>query len=197
MGDSYQEILEEVINCPYKLPPILVQLMAEACEIREIEKKHNIVESGQQNSFEYFLLEGILHRYIMIEEGEFVTTDFYVGPAIVMPNFVRTSGGKSLFSLQALTRLVLAEMSVIKMEELITAHPEIQLWRQKVVEHKLKRNFKDEIRFRRNSARERLAQLRHEYPNLENMIPHSYIASYLGITPVSFSRLRKELTHSS
>ncbi len=197
MGNKHQEVLQHLINRPCRLSPNLDQQMTEACVIREIDKKHKITESGQQNSSEYFLLDGILHRYIITEEGEFITTDFYVGPAIIMPHFVRTSGGRSIFSLQALTRLILAEMQVETMETLIDAYPEIRKWRQKVVEQKLKRNFVDEVRFRSKSAKERLAQLRKEYPNLENMIPHSCIASYVGVTPVSFSRLRKEITHSS
>ena len=32
-----------------------------------------------------------------------------------------------------------------------------------------------------------------QYPNLFNLIPHHYIASYLGITPESLSRIRKSI----
>jgi CRP-like cAMP-binding protein len=37
----------------------------------------------------------------------------------------------------------------------------------------------------------KLTQFRSNFPCLENHIPHSYISSYLGITNVSLSRLRK------
>ncbi|MEM6343465.1 MAG: hypothetical protein AAF927_06275 [Bacteroidota bacterium] len=42
-------------------------------------------------------------------------------------------------------------------------------------------------------AKDRLIKFREEYPQLENLIPHPHIASYLGITNISLSRLRKEI----
>jgi len=40
------------------------------------------------------------------------------------------------------------------------------------------------------SGIEKLEWFRKSYPNLENEIPHYYIASFLGMTPTSLSRLR-------
>ncbi|GAA3511139.1 Crp/Fnr family transcriptional regulator [Aquimarina addita] len=41
------------------------------------------------------------------------------------------------------------------------------------------------------SASDRYFIFMNQYPNLFNLIPHHYIASYLGITPESLSRIRK------
>lgn len=41
------------------------------------------------------------------------------------------------------------------------------------------------------SASERYNIFIKQYPNLLNLIPHHYIASYLGVTPESLSRIRK------
>jgi CRP-like cAMP-binding protein len=43
------------------------------------------------------------------------------------------------------------------------------------------------------NAKERLILFREKYHFLENLISHVDIASYLGITNISLSRLRKEL----
>lgn len=196
MSQSQEEQLQRLIQQIYPLPKQLSELITGQCRIYEVPRKQIISDSGKPDSSEYFLLQGIMHRYVLTEQGDFITTDFYVGPAIIMPHFVRTSNGRSLFSLQALTALWLAEIPVQKMDTFSDAHPAIRTWRQKVVEQKLKRNFVEEIHFRRNTAKERLAHLRREYPNLENKIPHTCIASYVGVTPVSFSRLRKELAQS-
>lgn len=63
---------------------------------------------------------------------------------------------------------------------------------QRVLESELSKNLFQEITFRSFNAKDRLIQLRKDYPNLENLIPHTIISSFLGITNVSFSRLRSE-----
>jgi CRP-like cAMP-binding protein len=196
MGEKYLKMLQEVLNQPYPLSSQLFELIADECRIEQVKRKQKISEEGQVNSSEYFLLEGIIHRYTLVETGEFITTGFYVGPTILTPHFARTSGGKSIFPLQALTEVTVAEIAVTVLDELRNTNDEIRRWGQKVIERKLKRNFVNEIRFRSSNAKERLMHLRDEFPNLENLVPHTCIASYLGITPVSFSRLRKELTRS-
>ena len=45
------------------------------------------------------------------------------------------------------------------------------------------------------SAEERYLAFIKTYPLLVEQIPQSQIASYLGITPQSLSRIRKELSH--
>jgi CRP-like cAMP-binding protein len=45
------------------------------------------------------------------------------------------------------------------------------------------------------TAKKRLIRFREQYALLENLIPHTDIATYLGITNISLSRLRKELLH--
>lgn len=44
-----------------------------------------------------------------------------------------------------------------------------------------------------DTALMRYEKLLHIYPDLVNRVPHHYIASYLGITPESLSRVRKDL----
>jgi hypothetical protein len=63
----------------------------------------------------------------------------------------------------------------------------------KVVESELALKTQLEVSLLTLSAKERLLHFRKEYPNVENIIPHTIIAGYLGITSVSFSRSRNEL----
>jgi CRP-like cAMP-binding protein len=193
MDKNNHTILTELIGRVHVLAPKPLQQIKNECEIKTFKKQQHITETGKKDLNEYFLLDGIVHRYTFAEEGEFITTGFYISPMIITPNFARTSDRISIFSLQVLIPSVIAFIPADTLDELRNSSPEIRRWGQRVVERELKDVFLHETGFRSSSAKKRLLRLRKEYPNLENLVPHSCIASYIGVTAVSFSRLRKEL----
>lgn len=172
------------------------QLFKDKSVIKELPKNKDIFLEQKKNEFEYFLIAGVTHRYNISDMGEIVTTGFYMGNSIITPHFARINKGKSIFSLQSLTDIMLAEIPVIELNNLRSSNREFQEFGQKTIEAELTKTFYNEVVFRSYRAKERLLELRKQYPNLENLIPHNIIASYLGITNVSFSRLRRELTKS-
>ena len=172
------------------------QLFKDKSVITELPKNKDIFVEQKKNEFEYFLISGVIHRYNISDMGEIVTTGFYMENSIITPHFARTNRGKSIFNLRSLTDIVLAEIPVIELNNLRNSNREFQEFGQKTIEAELTRTFYNEVVFRSYSAKERLLELRKQYPNLENLIAHNIIASYLGITNVSFSRLRRELTKS-
>ena len=157
------------------------------------EKDKTIFHSGKQNASEYFLLNGILQRFNLNEKGEEITTGFYQDLAVVTPHFARTIHGKSIFSLRSLTPVEIIVMPVKEFDQLRMNDEEFMQFGQRVIEGELIKTVSTEIAFRSSTAKERLLHLRKVYPNIENLIPHTVIASYLGITQVSFSRLRNQL----
>lgn len=190
------DILDKILN-HFGISSIASkQLFKDKSVIKELPKNRDIFVEQKKNEFEYFLIAGVVHRYNISDMGEIVTAGFYMGNSIITPHFARTNNGKSIFSLQSLTDIVLAEIPVIDLNNLRNCNSEFQKFGQETIEAELTKTFYNEVVFRSYSAKERLLDLRKQYPNLENLIPHNIIASYLGITNVSFSRLRRELTMS-
>jgi CRP-like cAMP-binding protein len=170
------------------------QLFLDKADIVEQPKNQNVFLEGKKNHFEYVLISGVMHRYNTSDKGDTVTTGFYMPKYVITPHFARTNNGKSIFSLQTLTDVVLAEILVTDLDNLRYTNKEYNDFGQRIVEAELARTFYNETVFRSFSAKERLLALRKQFPNLENLIPHNIIASYLGITNVSLSRLRNELS---
>lgn len=169
------------------------ELFRESARLLELPRNTDVFVEGKKNLSEYLLVAGVVHRYNVSEKEERVTTGFYLEGSVITPHFARTNRGKSIFSLQTLTEAVLAEIPVAALDHLRNTNAAFRDFGQRVIEKELSQAVRLEVTFRSLSARERLVAMRQQYPNLENLVPHHLIASYLGITHVSFSRLRNEL----
>lgn len=174
--------------------PFSKELFIQRSQITELPKNKIIFIEGKKNQSEYLLLSGVAHRYNISDKGDVVTTGFYMSDSVITPHFARTHKGKNIFSLQTLTEAVIAEIPVKELDYLRYTNEEFQAFGQRIIETELANNFFNEVVFRSYNAKERLLALRKQFPNLENLVPHTIIASYIGITKVSFSRLRNELT---
>lgn len=192
MNDTLDNILHHLGICSTASK----QLFKDKSVIRELPKNKDIFLEQKKNESEYLIIAGVAHRYNISDKGEIVTSGFYMAKSVITPHFARTNMGKSIFSLQTLTEVVLAEISVVELDNLRNSNNEFREFGQKTIEAELTKTFYNEVVFRSYSAKERLLELRKQHPNLENVIPHNIIASYLGITNVSFSRLRGDLTKS-
>jgi CRP-like cAMP-binding protein len=188
------EVLDKILNEYGIKSPENRKLFRELSAIKTYSKNREVLAEGKKNDMEYLLLSGVLHRYNISDKGDIITTGFYLPGSVITPHFARTTSGKNIFNLQALTELNLVEIPVEVLDKLRTEYAEFREFGQRVLETELSRTFFNEVIYRSYNAKERLLAMREQYPNLENLVPHNVIASYLGITNVSFSRLRNELS---
>ncbi len=162
-------------------------------EIEFFEMGFDFISVNKKNIKEYFVLEGICGSYITNPDGDKVFISFFPEKSILSPFTTRTSKGFSLITIKALTNMKIGSINAEVFEKLMVEDLEIREFANTVLRNELKKKVEKEIGFASLSAKERLIKLRQELPYLENIIPHPYIASYLGITNVSLSRLRKEI----
>lgn len=96
----------------------------------------------------------------------------------------------SLFSLESIEP---SEVQAIRRDDffnLIDQNPSMrQQYEERLIDrfHAYQQLFLSRIK---NSPQQRYEELLKEYPNIIRRVPQHYIASYLGITPVSLSRIR-------
>ncbi|MBL7864183.1 MAG: Crp/Fnr family transcriptional regulator [Cyclobacteriaceae bacterium] len=185
-------ILERILNAYSPVTPAGVSLVMENGSIEACRKNDVIFPEKRFNAFEYFQLEGISHRYNSDEDQQALTTGIFMGETVITPHFTRTQNSQSIFALQALTDCVFLKVPAGTFSQLMDQHDQIRRFGRSVVEKEFVKGLQYEVIFRSFSAKDRLTYFRTHYPNLENIIPHTVIASFLGITPVSFSRLRGE-----
>ena len=161
-------------------------------EYANFNKGESITTVGQANNLEYFIIEGICKSYLQTPEGEDVTISFFMSSSIISPSTTRNEEGKSMVNIRALTDVEIATINADEFEKLMVEDLEIRNFGNTVLRNELMQKVQKEIALASLRGKERLQLLRSSYHNIENLIPHSDIASYLGMTTITLSRLRTQ-----
>ena len=188
MKDKISPIVNSVIPVSSKSMSKIQDLV----EFLTIEKGELIAEVGHRNNLEYFLINGICKSFLHNQEGDEVSLSFFMSNSIVSPHSSRTENGKSILNIRALTEVEIATIDAGKFEKLMIDDLEIRQFGNTVMRTELMEKVYKEIGLASLPGKSRLQKLRTKYPNIENQISHSDIASYLGMTTISMSRLRSQ-----
>lgn len=193
LKNDYTIILGRILNAYAPVGQSALELIFESGSVEEVRKDEIIFHEKRYNAFEYFQLEGVSHRFNVDSDKQALTTGIYQNEVVITPHFTRTMNGQSIFSLQALTPCCFLKVPAGTFRDISDQNQQIRMFGRAVIEKEFIRSLNFEVLFRAYTAKERLLYFRSNFPLLENIIPHTVIASFLGITPVSFSRLRNEL----
>ena len=193
---NFAQIKERTRSIINKVSPVSegsLDLVSDLIVIEVYEKGDVFIDRGKKNNKEYFVFEGICRSFLLSPEGEEVTISFFLEGSVLSPNKTRTANQISHLNFQALTKLTVASLNADKFEQLMINHIDIREFGNMVLQNELLAKVEKEIGLASLNAKERLILFREKHHFLENLISHVDIASYLGITNISLSRLRKGL----
>ena len=171
-------------------PDILNKLL-DVSWIELLPRGQKIVSAGEKQLTMSFLLDGIVRGYLVDENGQEITDGFICrrGEAVVGDlNFWRPAA----INLDAVTdcRLLFVPMSTVLQ---IFDHPQIMRVHNQQLLYALDRNWQFKILLCQSSAMQRYLWFRDHFPDLERSVSSKHLASYLSMTPVTLSRLRRRL----
>lgn len=158
-------------------------------EILSIPTKTVLLEEGKIANKIYLIRKGCL-RLFFYNEGKDMTFQFFFEGDFVASFDSLYKGTPSLFSLESIEP---SEVLSIKKEDFynkIKSNSSLRvIYEEKIIE---RFSFYQHLFLSRikNTPQQRYEELLREYPNIIQRVPQHYIASYLGITPVSLSRIK-------
>lgn len=188
------ELVKKIINEISKTSEEAMVQLISLIKFVSYGKGERFIKINQKNQSEYIVLSGYCRSYLTNPEGEEISLSFYQSGTVLPPHIIRTKNDKSLLNFQALTNVEMAEFDSAYFLQLMINYLDIRNFGNTVLKNELEKKVSKEISLVSLPAKDRLIQFRNEFDQLENIIPHPIIASYLGITNVSLSRLRHELS---
>jgi CRP-like cAMP-binding protein len=136
-----------------------------------------------------FIEKGCLRTWINNDGKEITTQFFFEGDSVSSIESFRTNQ-PSLYSIETIEAAILQTITQQAFQTIIEQSPEIK---KQFEEHLFKRLFQSQqlfFSYLKNSPQQRYEELITAYPHIVQRVPQHYIASYLGITSVSLSRIR-------
>lgn len=162
-------------------------------KMKRLSKDTMIEVVGEHIKYQFIVINGIIRKYLVNKKGEEFTIDFFTDGCAITPSLLRSVDFISFVNLQVISpEATLLFFSNNEMEATMQGNKDLEIFGYKVMmQDAYKRAEREKILLTSNGY-EKLVWFRENYPNLENKIPHYFIASFLGITPTSLSRIRKQ-----
>jgi len=164
------------------------------CRIKQVYKGEFLLRQGEKCHHTFFVESGLLRQFSIDEKGKEHIIQF------APENWWMSDRGSvffnqpSVYFIQALenSKVFLLEETVIL--QLAKSNPSFLGFNHKLLHNHIRSLQKRITQLQSASAQERYLDFITVYPDLVLRVPQIFIASYLGITPESLSRVRRELS---
>ncbi|TQS00935.1 Crp/Fnr family transcriptional regulator [Paenibacillus ottowii] len=193
MEDEFAQIQYSIeLLMQDKLPQEVVNHAMNEFTKKKIAKGDLLVHQGVVQKEIYFVISGLLRSFYIDVNGDDITR-FFSKEGSVLCYEILFDHKPSNRCIEALEDSVVMSMSCNDFKKLIENHIYCMKAYTKLLERKLEYKIQRESSFLLKSATERYLDFRKGYPQLEKRINLAYVASYIGITPVSLSRIRRAI----
>lgn len=170
----------------------IIQAFSSVMSVKKFKKNELIIAEGEIPSNFYFNIKGIFRGYLFDIDGSEITDcfGFKSGAPITSVNRV---GEQSKTNMEAVTDLTALQMPLVDLINLIEANPTLLAIYNSLLQEALSRHWHIKEARYRLSATDRYKWFLETYPDLIDYVRMKDIASFLGMSPVSLSRIRKDL----
>ncbi|REG87626.1 Crp/Fnr family transcriptional regulator [Winogradskyella sediminis] len=143
--------------------------------------------------FQYYILDGCLRTYHTDTHGKEHTIQFGINDWWVSDYTAFVNSGKAILTIEALQDSTLYKISYEDMNYLYSEIPKIDRYFRIKLERSFAAFQKRIVVNLSQSAKERYLTFISTHPEIVKNLKNYHIASYLGITTESLSRIKKEL----
>ncbi len=166
--------------------------MAAASEVRRLERGDLLIQADEEQKWCFFLLSGLFRGYFLDDSGQDISECFVSEPGDTVMSCLglREPSPITFEALEDSEVLCVAIPEVLRLLE-----EEVELVRlyNALLLEALRNQWQVKLALYRYSARQRYEWFLRTYPDLFGRVTNKHIASFLGITPVTLSRLRRTL----
>lgn len=173
----------------YPISEDTIKILKECVTICHFPRKYQLIKANQYSKSAYFIEKGMTRSFWLVN-GEEITTSFSFEGGIVFSMDELYYNKMSEEYVETLEEVVAYKISLADLLRLFQTNIELANWGRIIHQdeyRRLHRSHKDRLTL---SAKERYEEFNQQFPQACQRVQLGYIASYLGVTLPTLSRLR-------
>lgn len=169
------------------------QAIANEIQIEEYKKGTILLGQGDVPTKCYFVLKGCIRQYSINEKGKEATSNFYTEEQAiaVFNNHKIDKSSEYAFACLEDSVLVIGDLDIE--QDMYSKYTQLEVMTRKMIEENFGKVQDEFATFIASTPEERFKTLLLKRPQLIDRVPQHQLASYLGITPESLSRIKKRI----
>ena len=189
MKEHFIDTIKTMIN----IPDDQIKLILNIIRQKELLKGEYFIRAGDTPDEFGFVLKGLFRYYYTDTEGNEFTKSFITESDFLISYTAMVQNTESYYSIEALEESTILVIKYDNWKNLVFRHECWNLLIKSLLESAYIKKEKREREFLLDSAEIRYKRFLKENSNLIERIKQYQIASYLGITPVALSRIKKSM----
>lgn len=196
MSIKHQQLIN-YLECAVSLPEETQEIIRECFILRRFKKGQYILNEGEFCRYNNFVLQGAFRMFIVDENFkehnlQFAFNNWWIGDPKSFFNDVTTR-----LNIQCFENAEVLSVTKANQEKMLESCPELNsLFREKF-RNSMIRSYDRILSLIGSNAQSRYKDFLETYPQYLHRLPNQYIASYIGVTPEFFSKLKKEYWQQS
>lgn len=188
-GPEEERKLYEFVTSLYPLQSKEAAAFSAGWQSLTLKRKTVLTTAGETEKYLYFVLEGVQRAFYLDDNNKEATIVFTYPPSFsgVADSFLTQT--PSPYFLETLTASRVLRISYEAISSLADTYKGIQQMLLHATAHALKGALHRQTELLCYSNEEKFKTLLRRSPHLLQLVPHKYIASYLGIDATNFSKL--------
>jgi CRP-like cAMP-binding protein len=159
-------------------------------KVKTIAKGEVLIRQGQTVKKTFFVTDGCLRSFCTDISGkehtlQFAIKDWWISDFIAIYN-----NDLATLTVESIKESKVIEFNANELNNIYTKHPEFEAFQRKNLEQHVVSLHKRILNQLQLTARDRYDLFVEQYNDIEQYTPNYHIASYLGITQQSLSRIR-------
>lgn len=168
-------------------------IVLDAFSEAQYKAKTVLIKPGDEAHFTYFVLKGILRSYTIDDNGNAHILSFATPGWWVTDMYSYLTGKQAIMYIDVMEDCEVLIIQKKEVERLYREVPKLERFFRILTENNLIANQQRVLDKMALTAEERYEKFAKKYHEVMHCLPQKYIASYIGVTPEFFSKMKSKL----